>query len=1243
MPTVREIIKRDIGVKVEGVVKVFDRAALASEMREYVVTDKIESELKRIFDTFTHVSDTLRRGGTPRDVMGMWVSGFFGSGKSHFAKVLGYLLQNDPIEDGSAEGCIDVFMRHLSDSPRGKDVRLRLGEVKQTTRIKTIAFEIKSRQSLNNPNSVGEILLGEFYRSIGLADNFIVARIERKLQQRGLYDELEKQYEIKFDVPWKSPDGREDLMTVRRRLAELLPVIEPTEYPDPKTAKNALIDMFHHEQLNAEGIADELVAWVDSQKPTDGKVPHLVFVIDEMGTFIGDSSEKISELNALAEMIGNKGKGKIWIIATSQQDLEKVVDLTNFQPALVGRLNARFELKPYLISDEINKVVSERILKKHPSQESTLRTMFQSNEGRLAQLADIKASRNLGSIEERSFIDCYPFLPHQIRLAQDVFDALSGFRISGGVRSMIAVVMEALQDLSDEQIGVLVSFDQVFDAVEHDLLSPEYLGSPGVRSIRESDERVSNSTVEPARVLKALWLLQQITWVPRVPETLAKLMVRHIDEDFVPLRDKVEQTLEALQEAGYVAKDEATGEWKFLNERERSIEQAIQDMVRPGGPKSITAASVRRTSQEMCKSDLITRKKLSNFTVSYGRTSVPFSFSVCLDGEAIETGAELEVHCVSPLAAGRKQTIDETREQNLAAGVKGRTVWWVAGIPDTLENRFKRYEALVKVTGDKRFVDDPSRDTQDALSEKRKERDDLRVALVTDLEEAFVGGTLFYGGQEVDLDNETDLKYPINKSVASLIPHVYPRFSIADKEHDFSKDLKALLNPAMQDLRKVAMDLDLFDTQGSLQHQSPLVEQVLEVVRDLEDEDLEPKGALLLDARDNKGFRGFSRSPFGWPDELTRLVLAACFRAGAIYLERQTSAGSQPLYDYKNTVDVFAKITEFKKTTFRIAETSLSVDQLKEASKALIAMGATGTPESGNAIAGAVRELGQVLKAGLRDALARKEQGLPIPDVIAGAETSLKEPTTAKDPTTVVKSFLAEKEKWIALHGALDTLRNFLEANRHHEFDLSKRLTVLALNHPVPADHPLSSKISQALADMEALIDSKEVIDRWTDFRSAYEQALDAYRVAYLEVYGRVGSEVEKVLAQIKASQAYAEAPSPQRDQVIDNVFGPGKACDCPEITLPAASSLLEAAAKRSLGSLELALVALPSYYTQVLEALSDLAQPPSEEEKTFVWRASEKLAGKRLSTPDEVDNVFAGVAEELKELIRDGHTVVLK
>ena len=918
--TIREIIKRDIGVKIEGVVKVYDRAALASEFREYVVTDKIEDELKKIFDTFTQVSETLRRGGRHRDVMGMWVSGFFGSGKSHFAKVLGYLLQNEALDDGSGERCMDVFLKHLSDTPRGREIRLRLGEIKQTTQIKTLAFEIRSRQALNNPSSVGEILLGEFYRSIGLSENFIVARIERRLARRNLLGALETDYQATFSSPWKSAEGRDDLMTVRRRLADILPRIDPVEWADVHEAKRSLDDLFRHEKITPEGIADELVAWVDEQKATGGKVQHLIFVVDEMGSFIGDSGDKISEVNSLAEMIGNKGKGKVWMICTSQLDLEKVVDRTNFQPALVGRLNARFELKPQLISDEINKVVADRILKKYPSEEEKVRALYQ--EGYLAQLADLKATRHLGTLTERTFIDCYPLLPHQIRLAQDIFEAIAGFRVSGGVRSMITVVMEALQDVADDELGSIVSFDMIFDAVENDLLSQEYLGASGVRSIRESYERVPGTPIDPARILKVLWLLQKVSWVPRVPETLAKLLVRDLRTEIPPLREKVEQTLDKLQEAGYVARDEATCEWKFLNEKERTIEQTIQEMVRPGGPKSISVSAVRRTSQEMAKADLVTKRKLANFTVTYGATKTTFPYGVYLDGEAVETGPELEVYFIGPLAPGRKQTIDEIRQQNQAAGTKGRRICWAAATPENLEMRFKRYEALVKVTSDKRFTDDSSTDTQDALSEKRKERDDLRTALVKDLAKAFLKGTLFFGGQELELDDDqADFKEPAQTALSAVIPNIYANFSVGDRACDFAKELKSVLNPATSTLHTVALGLDLFDTQGSLQQQSALVSQVLEVVSDLEDEDVDPVGSILLEAPDRKGFRGFERPPFGWSSELVRLVLAACFRAGALYIERPSPAGPAPLYDYKDSYDLFFKINTFKTVVFRVAET----------------------------------------------------------------------------------------------------------------------------------------------------------------------------------------------------------------------------------------------------------------------------------------------------------------------------------
>jgi hypothetical protein len=1228
-------------VEIEGVVKVFDQTTLRTELREYVVTDKIEEELKRIFDTFTQVSETLRRGGAARDVMGIWVSGFFGSGKSHFAKVLGHLLQNTSLGADPSERAIDAFTNHISDTPRGRDLRLRLGELKLNTEISTVFFEIRSRQSLTNPNSVGEILLSEFYRSIGLAENFVVARIERGLQRRGLLGKLEQAYENQFGVPWRSPDGRDDLRTVRRRLGQVLPVVDPIEHPDESRAREALADMFRHEQITAEGIADELVAWVEAQKTTGGKAAHLVFIVDEMGTFIGDSNDRISELNSLAEMIGNKGKGKVWLVATSQQDLEKVVDRTNFQPALVGRLNARFELKPQLISDEITKVVSERILKKHPSQEALLRDLYRRHEGYLGQLADLKASRNLGTLNERGFIDAYPFLPHQIRLAQDIFERLSGFRISGGVRSMISVVMESLHEIADKDVGALVSFDQVFDAVENDLLSQEYLGAPGVRSIYDSDDRLPGTRVAPARVLKVLWLIQQVTWVPRVPETIAKLLVREFAVDLPTLRDDVSETLLALQQAGYAARDEATGEWKFLNERERTIEQAIQEMMRAGGPRSISLAAVRRTSQEICKADLITKKKLGNFAVPYGVMKVPFSYGVWLDGETLDSGPELEVRFTSPLAPGRSRETEEIRRQNQAAGANGQIIWWVAVASDALETRLKRYEALIKVTSDKRFVDDASKDTQDALTEKRKERDALKTTILRDLEQAFLAGTLFYGGQEIEVESEAELRGPIAKAVMSLIPNVFPRLALADRPFDFGRQLKIFLNPATTKLDGVAPELALFDTQGSLQREAAIVAPMLEVLRDFEDAGGEPIGANLLDAKEQKGFRGFCRAPYAWPDELVRLVLAACFRSGAIYLERQSGAGPAPIYDYRGSDDQFAKINTFRRTTFRVAETSLSIDQLKDANKALIELGVTGVPESGNAIAQAVRELGGRLKSQLDEALIRAQE-VPLPDDMLGAAAALTEPLTAKDPTAAVRAFLNSDEQWKALAAGLRRVRAFVEASRHREFETSKRLEQTIKTHPIPDTHGKAYDLERALDDMATIVVEKEVVERWSDYRKAYETAFTIYRDVYTSTYGRVRVEAAAALGAIKDGKAYQEAPPDQRDLVLAKVFGPGRACDYPDIALLSIEGLLDAAGRRSLGWLEQATLALPAFAAQVEFELSRLSAPPGISEAKIYELRPVKLIGRHFKQVLEVDEVLQSIGDEMKMRIRDGFTVVV-
>ena len=385
------------------------------------------------------------------------------------------------------------------------------------------------------------------------------------------------------------------------------------------------------------------------------------------------------------------------------------------------------------------------------------------------------------------------------------------------------------------------------------------------------------------------------------------------------------------------------------------------------------------------------------------------------------------------------------------------------------------------------------------------------------------------------------------------------------------------------------------------------------------------------------------RSPFGWPDELVRLVLAACFRAGAIYLEQQSASGPVPLYDYKDSFDLFGKINTFKKVTFRVAETSLSVEQLKQASKELMAMGVTGTPESGNALAAAVRKLGETLKAGLREAESRARMGLPIADTVLRAGPVLDEPTTAKDPTKAVTAFLEQVETWKVLHQATQALRTFLDANRHLEFETSRRVADLVGHHPVPPDHPAAESLVTGSAGHGGH-HRREGRDRaLVRLPNGVRDGTHAYRDAYREAYETCSGKSRPRCRPSSTAAPTRKHQSTSVTLVLDKIFGAGGPCAYPDIALGSAAALLAATAKHSLTALSQALMALPGYRSQAEATLRDLVAPPPPGEKIWEWRPAMVLVGQRFETEAEVDQTLQAIGDQLKAQIRAGFTVVVR
>jgi len=299
---------------------------------------------------------------------------------------------------------------------------------------------------------------------------------------------------------------------------------------------------------------------------------------------------------------------------------------------------------------------------------------------------------------------------------------------------------------------------------------------------------------------------------------------------------------------------------------------------------------------------VLTKGRLNQFQIRYGNSGSLFAHNVSLDGEDLLSGNEIGVAFVGPLSAKKKDRA-EIEQANKAYGTKGRTVYWIADIPENLEARLKRLEALRKVTEDERFTKDTAKATQDALAEKRKELVDIEESLADALDDAFRKGRVYASGDDNELDGSRDLKTVLQEFGKMLVGNLYTRFGEVDKRYDF-RSVAKILNPAEKKLHQLELELDLFDSQEMLQRERAPLATLLETLKDLEDENKSTDGGALI--------AFFRKIPFGWPDEIVRLLLAAGFRGGAVYLELPTAQGTREVYDYmeSGTADLFTKVTD---------------------------------------------------------------------------------------------------------------------------------------------------------------------------------------------------------------------------------------------------------------------------------------------------------------------------------------------
>lgn len=448
---IAEIFRHDLAREIKEVIKVDDAdiAAVTDELREYVVTDHIHEEFGDLLDQY---QDSINR---PSEVVNAWVSGFFGSGKSSFAKVLGYILANPTLGTSSAA---DLFASKLPTL----HVKALLNTIHSQAPTMSIFVDLSASR---NVAKEGEAVVLPLYRELltrlDYARNRELAELEITLEGDGRLEAFIDAFERATGYKWRD---RRDKPVALNEASRALHELDPDTYP----AADSYARTRPAVEVTNNWFAKRALELLARRRP---KALRIVFVVDEAGQYVSRSVHRMLDLQGLAQAF-QKESGRLWLVATGQETLEDVVGALGDKRVELARVRDRFPLTVDLIPSDIEEVVSKRVLDKNEPGAQAVRTIYDRYQNQLRANVTLDSPTRGGEFTGVEFTRVYPLLPYQIQL---FIDAVSGLRAHGGAgpmvgganRTLIRLAHQLLRiALADLEVGALTTVPMAYDLMD---------------------------------------------------------------------------------------------------------------------------------------------------------------------------------------------------------------------------------------------------------------------------------------------------------------------------------------------------------------------------------------------------------------------------------------------------------------------------------------------------------------------------------------------------------------------------------------------------------------------------------------------------------------------------------------------------------------------------------------------------------------------------------------------------------
>ncbi|WP_313757750.1 BREX system P-loop protein BrxC, partial [Tissierella sp.] len=504
---IKDMFSKDIERPISGVIKVGqdENENIKQELEEYVVTGEINKHLSKFYSNYNKSIDR------PTDKVGVWISGFFGSGKSHFLKILSYLLENKVVEGKEA---IEFFDDKIQD-------KMFLEEIRRAGKVDTevILFNIDAKSPIagkSEEETLLKIFLKMFHNHQGFyGDSPGIAYMEKYLTEEGKYEKFKDKFRKLSGAEWE--EKRRAFFFIRDHVVKALSLSTGmSEESAREWHKNGSKEF----NIDIEGFSKEVKEYLDSK----GKDTRLVFLVDEVGQYIGDNSSLMLNLQTISEELGIHCGGRAWIVVTSQEAIDEL--FKKIKDYDFSKIQGRFDTKLSLSSISVDEVIKKRILDKKDYVEERLKQIYFEKLAVLRNLINFNGARAdfIGYKDEKEFAEVYPFVPYQFKLLQNVFEQVrkrgsTGKHLSEGERSMLSAFKESAIHYKDEEEGILIPFSAFYDTIY------EFL-NPSIRRVINDAENNPKLKDDKFNIdlLKVLFMIKYVKELPANVDNLSVLM-----------------------------------------------------------------------------------------------------------------------------------------------------------------------------------------------------------------------------------------------------------------------------------------------------------------------------------------------------------------------------------------------------------------------------------------------------------------------------------------------------------------------------------------------------------------------------------------------------------------------------------------------------------------------------------------------------------------------------------------------